>query len=68
ALLMQLMYAIASYQQLYEQFNYNRLYRWFVGLEMKQKNWSFPVFVGDINVQLNSAEGVRIIGRIIGEV
>lgn len=35
---------------------------------MKQKIWSFPVFVGDITVLLNSAEAVRIIGRIIGEV
>ncbi|HCP6235234.1 transposase [Pseudomonas aeruginosa] len=68
ALLLQLLYAIPSEQQLYEQLNYNLLYRWFVGLEMKQKIWSFPVFVGDITVLLNSAEAVRIIGRIIGEV
>ncbi|HHX6923637.1 TPA: transposase [Pseudomonas aeruginosa] len=68
ALLLQLLYAIPSEQQLYEQLNYNLLYRWFVGLEMKQKIWNFPVFVGDITVLLNSAEAVRIIGRIIGEV
>lgn len=60
ALLLQLLYAIPSEQQLYEQLNYNLLYRWFVGLEMKQKIWSFPVFVGDITVLLNSAEAVRI--------
>ncbi|GLE63472.1 hypothetical protein VNPA120719_08800 [Pseudomonas aeruginosa] len=41
ALLLQLLYAIPSEQQLYEQLNYNLLYRWFVGLEMKQKIWSF---------------------------
>lgn len=52
ALLLQLLYAIPSEQQLYEQLNYNLLYRWFVGLEMKQKIWSFPVFVGDITVLL----------------
>lgn len=57
ALLLQLLYAIPSEQQLYEQLNYNLLYRWFVGLEMKQKIWNFPVFVSDITVLLNSAEG-----------
>lgn len=53
ALLLQLLYAIPSEQQLYEQLNYNLLYRWFVGLEMKQKIWNFPVFVSDITVLLN---------------
>jgi transposase len=39
-LLLQLLYSVPSEQQLYEQLNYNLLFRWFVGLGLNQKVWA----------------------------
>ncbi|MGC5698589.1 transposase [Pseudomonas sp. NFXW11] len=67
-LLLQLLYSVPSEQQLYEQLSYNLLFRWFVGLDLNQKVWSFSVFSRDIATLLNNPRAVRLIQKIIGEV
>ncbi|AZC18125.1 transposase [Pseudomonas sp. MC042] len=67
-LLLQLLYSVPSEQQLYEQLNYNLLFRWFVGLGLNQKVWSFSVLSRDIAALLNNPRAVHLIHKIIGEV
>ena len=67
-LLLQLLYSVPSEQQLYEQLNYNLLFRWFVGLDLNQKVWSFNVLSKDLATLLGDAQAVRLIQKIIGEV
>ncbi|MDG6398593.1 transposase [Pseudomonas quasicaspiana] len=67
-LLLQLLYSVPSEQQLYEQLNYNLLFRWFVGLDLNQKVWSFNVLAKDLATLLNDQEAVQLIQKIIGEV
>ncbi|MCU0121819.1 transposase [Pseudomonas sp. B2M1-30] len=67
-LLLQLLYSVPSEQQLYEQLNYNLLFRWFVGLGLNQKVWSFNVLSRDIATLLNNPRAVQLIQKIIGEV
>ena len=67
-LLLQLLYSVPSEQQLYEQLNYNLLFRWFVGLDLNQKVWSFNVLNRDIATLLNNPRAVQLIQKIIGEV
>ncbi|WP_030131571.1 transposase [Pseudomonas sp. QTF5] len=67
-LLLQLLYSVPSEQQLYEQLNYNLLFRWFVGLDLNQKVWSFNVLSHDIATLLNNPRAVQLIQKIIGEV
>ena len=67
-LLLQLLYSVPSEQQLYEQLNYNLLFRWFVGLDMNQKVWSFNVLSRDLATLLNNPRAVQLIQKIIGEV
>ena len=67
-LLLQLLYSVPSEQQLYEQLNYNLLFRWFVGLDLNQKVWSFNVLSKDLATLLGDARAVRLIQKIIGEV
>nr|WP_309296183.1 transposase [Pseudomonas tohonis] len=68
ALLLQLLYSLPSEKQLYEQLNYNLLFRWFVGLELNQRVWGFSVFVRDLGQVLDNPQAVRLIERVIGEV
>lgn len=67
-LLLQLLYSVPSEQQLYEQLNYNLLFRWFVGLGLNQKVWSFSALSRDIATLLNEPRAVLLIQKIIGEV
>ncbi|WP_370593430.1 transposase [Pseudomonas siliginis] len=67
-LLLQLLYSVPSEQQLYEQLNYNLLFRWFVGLGLNQKVWSFTALSRDIASLLNEPRAVLLIQKIIGEV
>ncbi|EJN31136.1 MULTISPECIES: transposase [unclassified Pseudomonas] len=67
-LLLQLLYSVPSEQQLYEQLNYNLLFRWFAGLGLNQKVWSFNVLSRDITTLLNEPRAVLLIQKIIGEV
>lgn len=67
-LLLQLLYSVPSEQQLYEQLNYNLLFRWFVGLGLNQKVWSFTALSRDIATLLNEPRAVLLIQKIIGEV
>ncbi len=67
-LLLQLLYSVSSEQQLYEQLNYNLLFRWFVGLDLNQKVWSFNVLARDLTTLLNDIEAVQLVQKIIGEV
>jgi transposase len=60
-LLLQLLYSVPSEQQLYEQLNYNLLFRWFVGLGLNQKVWSFKVLSRDIATLLNEPRAVLLI-------
>ena len=67
-LLLQLLYAVPSEQQLHEQLNYNLLFRWFVGLDLNQKVWSIHVLTRDIATLLNNPRAVQLIQKIIGDV
>ncbi|WP_248795818.1 transposase [Pseudomonas sp. MWU13-2105] len=67
-LLLQLLYSVPSEQQLYEQLNYNLLFRWFVGLDLNQKVWGFNVLSRDIATLLDHPQAVLLIQKIIGEV
>ncbi|WP_178124718.1 transposase [Pseudomonas sp. Fl4BN1] len=67
-LLLQLLYSVPSEQQLYEQLSYNLLFRWFVGLDLNQKVWSFNVLSREIATLLNNPRAVQLIQKIIGEV
>ncbi|MPQ67652.1 MULTISPECIES: transposase [unclassified Pseudomonas] len=67
-LLLQLLYSVPSEQQLYEQLNYNLLFRWFVGLDLNQKVWNFSVLSKDIATLLDHPQAVLLIQKIIGEV
>lgn len=42
-----LFYSIRSKRRLMEQLDYNRLFRWFVGLEMDEPVWTPTVFTND---------------------
>ena len=44
ALLLQVLYTVRSERLLMEQLDYNRLFRWFVGLEMDDPVWDHSVF------------------------
>jgi len=68
ALLLQLLYSLPSEKQLYEQLNYNLLFRWFVDLELNQRVWAFSVFVRDIGELLDSPHAVKLLERIVSEV
>jgi len=67
-LLLQLLYSVPSEQQLYEQLNYNLLFRWFVGLDLNQKVWSFSVLSRSTTTLLNNPGAVQLIQKVIGEV
>ncbi len=67
-LLLQLLYAVPSEKQLHEQLNYNLLFRWFVGLELKSRIWPFGQFSHDLGVLLGSEPAVRLLQRIVNEV
>ncbi|WP_095108192.1 transposase [Pseudomonas sp. Irchel 3E20] len=67
-LLLQLLYSVPGEQQLYEQLNYNLLFRWFVGLDLNQKVWGFNVLSHDLGALLNNPDAVQLIHKIIGEV
>ncbi|KPA91977.1 transposase [Pseudomonas asplenii] len=66
-LLLQLLYSVPGEQQLYEQLNYNLLFRWFVGLDLNQKVWSFNVLSKDIATLLDNPQAVLLIQKIVGE-
>lgn len=67
-LLLQLLYSVPGEQQLYEQLNYNLLFRWFVGLDLNQKVWNLGVLSRDIATLLGDVRAVQLIQKIIGEV
>jgi transposase len=67
-LLLQLLYSVPSEQQLYEQLNYNLLFRWFVGLDLNQKVWTFNVLAKDLTTLLSDRDAVQLVQKIIGEV
>ncbi|MDD0974717.1 transposase [Pseudomonas sp. TNT2022 ID681] len=67
-LLLQLLYSVPSEKQLYEQLNYNLLFRWFVGLELKSRVWNFSLFSHDLNAVLASEQAVRLLQSIVNEV
>jgi transposase len=47
ALLLQAFYSVRSEQQLIEQFDYNLLFRWFVGQSLDAEVWNATVFTKD---------------------
>jgi transposase len=67
-LLLQLLYSVPSEQQLFEQLNYNLLFRWFVGLDLNQKVWTFNVLAKDLTTLLSDRDAVQLVQKIIGEV
>ncbi len=44
AMLLQVLFSIRSERQLFEQINYNLLFRWFVGLSIDDAVWNHSVF------------------------
>ena len=68
ASLVQILFSVRSERQLMEQLDYNLLFRWFVGLDLNQKVWSFSVLSRDIATLLNEPRAVLLIQKIIGEV
>jgi len=68
AMLLQVLYSVRSERQLMEQVQYNLLFRWFVGLGLNQKVWSFTALSRDIATLLNEPRAVLLIQKIIGEV
>lgn len=68
ALVLQVLYSLPSEKQLYEQLNYNLLFRWFVGLQLNQRVWGFSAFVRDLGEVLDNAQAVRLLERAISEV
>ncbi|NIE74693.1 transposase [Pantoea sp. Ap-967] len=67
-LLLQILYSVPSEKQLYEQLNYNLLFRWFTGLELKSRVWNFSLFSHDLGVLLGSAMAVALLQRMVDEV
>jgi transposase len=67
ALLLQLLYSLPCARQLYEQLNYNLLYRWFVGLELHQRLCSCTQFMRDVQHVVDNPYAVRLLACIAAE-
>lgn len=68
ALLLQALYTIRSERQLMEQFDYNRLFRWFVGLGMDDAVWAPTTFTKNRDRLLDgeiadNSDSARFIGH-----
>jgi transposase len=66
-LLLQVLYSVPSDRQLYEQLGYNLLFRWFVGLDLKQKVWSFAEVNRGVDTLLNEPRAVQLVQYIVTE-
>jgi transposase len=66
-LLLQVLYSVPSDRQLYEQLGYNLLFRWFVGLDLKQKVWSFSELNRGVDTLLNEPQAVKLVQYIVTE-
>lgn len=64
-LLLQVLYSVPSDRQLYEQLGYNLLFRWFVGLDLKQKVWSFSEVNRGVDALLNEPRAVKLVQCIV---
>jgi len=65
ALLLQVLYAIRSEQQLMEQVDYNLLFRWFVGLGMDERVWDATVFSKNRDRLLAGAVSQRLLVAVV---
>ena len=65
ALLLQVLYAIRSEQQLMEQVDYNLLFRWFVGLGMDEGVWDATVFSKNRDRLLQGAVSQRLLVAVV---
>jgi len=69
-LLLQVIYTIRSERQLVEQFDYNVLYHWFVGLGIDESVWDRTVFCAnrDYGRLFRSARSLKLHPRHIDAV
>jgi transposase len=65
ALLLQIFYSIRSERLLMEQFDYNLLFRWFVGLEMDEAVWHHAVFSKNRERLLNEEIAEAFFQRVL---
>ncbi len=67
-LLLQVLYSVPSERQVSEQLSYNLLFRWFVGLDLKHKVWTYGQLSRDTSKVLADATCMGLLHRIVGEV
>ena len=65
AQLLQIFYSIRSERLLMEQWNYNLLFRWFVGMEMDEPIWDATVFTKNRDRLLNQDIARRFFRRVV---
>ena len=63
AFLLQLLYSIRSERQLAEQFRYNMLFRWFVGLSLDDAIWDATTFTKNRQRFIDDAVTGRLLHR-----
>jgi transposase len=66
AMLLQVLYSVRSGRQLVEQLSYNLLFRWFVGLAIKDTVWNHSVFSKNRD-RLIKHDTTRVGGSAIAE-
>src|SRR6185437_11670188 len=64
ALLLQVFYSVRSERLLMEQFDYNLLFRWFVGLEIDEPVWNHAVFSKNRDRLLNQEVAQQFFGKV----
>jgi transposase len=67
ALLLQVFYSIRSERMLMEQLDYNRLFRWFVGLTMDDRIWDTTVFTKNRDRLLRGHIAVLFFEQVLAE-
>lgn len=64
AVLLQVFYSVRSERLLIEQLDYNLLFRWFVGLDMKEPVWNHAVFSKNRDRLLNQKIAQKFFQRV----
>src|SRR6478752_4935584 len=67
ALLLQAFYSVRSERQLMEQFDYNLLFRWFVGLAMDAPIWDVTVFTKNRDRFLEGEVAAQFFQAVLGQ-
>ena len=67
ALLLQVLYSVASEAKLMEQMNFNLLWRWFVGLEMDDQVWDKSVFTKNRDRLIDAGISQHLLSAVVVE-